>query len=94
MSGTTLNPLLRFMDEDINRQPEVNYLPRYGVIPNQAPPDTYTGTLPTNADVYGPTSLNMPHDYWTYKSLLRPGDPANYELLLRLMYLNRDNRRG
>lgn len=86
-------PSLLFEDEDINRQPETNFVPSVGAIPTRQPDDTYTGTIPTPRADYGSTALNMPHDYWGAKSLLRKGDPKALELLLQLIYHNRDNRR-
>jgi hypothetical protein len=67
---------------------------RYGPIPTEAPDNTYRGNLPTPPSDYGSTLLNLPHDYQRQLELLRPSDPEAYRQLLKLIYMNRDNRRA
>jgi hypothetical protein len=82
------------MDNDVNRQPETGFLPRYGRIPTEPPENTYTGVIPTPRSDYGPTILQLPHDYMRMNKLLQPGDPASWQLLLKTMLMNRASRRA
>lgn len=93
MSGS-INDLLRQYTRDNVVGPTQ---PRFTVPPQNLPrtidPETYTGLIPTPSEDFGPTALSMPHDYTTMQQLLRPGDPAAWNQLLRLIYYNRENRR-
>ena len=97
-----LNALMRpgmfqpvaMQDHDVNRQPETGFLPHYGYIPTEPPPATYTGDIPTPPSDYGPTGLSLPHDWQRMNTLMQPGDPASWQLLLKTMLVNRHNRRA
>lgn len=90
-------PGLLFQDEDINRQPETDFLPRYGPIATLSPPQTIMGDIPTPPSNYGGTVLQYPPDYSKAKNLLPKDDPKLAEqmrLMLQLLYRNKWNREG
>lgn len=60
-------------------------------IPTQQPQDTYAGPIPT-PPAQADTTLQYPYQYPMAQMLLHQNDPATFNLLLRLGYLNRNNR--
>ena len=63
-------------------------------IPTMAPPQTYTGAIPTPPTDMASTSMELPHDYYQAQSLLNLNDPNDARLnrLLQLFYLQRGKR--
>jgi hypothetical protein len=40
-------------------------------VPKFNPPGTYTGVIPNQSQSYGPTTLQLPHDYYTVIGALK-----------------------
>ncbi len=87
-------PGLLFMDEDINREPETGFLPHYGPIPTEPPPETRTGILSMPPADYGANALTLPKQYYRMENLLKPDDPAAFKQLLELLYRGQRDRRA
>jgi hypothetical protein len=63
-------------------------------LPTQSPPNTYTGAIPSQSQSYGPSTLQLPHDYYNAVSLLKQNGqytPA-MDQWLQAMYLQRQSR--
>lgn len=88
-------PIASRPDTIVNEQhPDTFYLPKYGPIPTEMSPDTYTGVIPTPPSDFGPTRLEIPHGYQRFQNLMRPDDPQIYNMLLREMLRNKNSRRA
>jgi hypothetical protein len=63
-------------------------------VPTQAPANTYTGAIPTQSQSYGPTALELPHDYYNAISLLKQSGQytPHMDQWLQAMYRQRQSR--
>jgi hypothetical protein len=63
-------------------------------VPNFNPPGTYTGAIPTQSQSYGPTTLQLPHDYYNAVGLLKQSGQYTPQMdqWLQAMYLQRQGR--
>jgi hypothetical protein len=67
---------------------QVYQLPKYN------PPATYTGAIPTPSADYGPTTMQLPHDYYNAVALLKQNNQYTPQIdqWLQSMYLQRQGR--
>jgi hypothetical protein len=63
-------------------------------VPTQSPTNTYTGAIPTQSPAYGPTALQLPHDYYNAIGLLKQSGQYTPQMdqWLQAMYLQRQGR--